>query len=219
MVLAGDLPHTWRRALVDVTQQARPATALGALEHTLGARAHGEDPQQGVQGVPDGPRLGIGAEVAVARFLLPACDHGPRDVLGHRDRQVRIGLVVPVGDVEPGRELFDPRVLELQGLELRAHHGPLHRRGRGDHGAGLGRELVQGREVGREPVAQVLGLAHVDHTAVFVPEPVDPRIGGDVLSGRSVARRVSHARRPSARTGTRCTRPCAVARIVPRSWS
>jgi hypothetical protein len=56
--------HTGRRALADVAEQAWPADLAGALEHPGRAGPHGENPQQCVDGLPDGPGVGVRAEVA-----------------------------------------------------------------------------------------------------------------------------------------------------------
>src|SRR5699024_2404311 len=42
-------------ALVDIAQQTRPSTGGSAPEHTSGAAAHREHPEQLVEGLPDSP--------------------------------------------------------------------------------------------------------------------------------------------------------------------
>ena len=138
VVHLADPTHARCGALVDVAHQTGSAGELGAAEHSGGAGAHGEDPQHQVHGLAD--RLGWveGTEVLHALALVPAHHHHPGVRLVHGHGQVRVGLVVPVHDVEPRRILLDPGVLQLQRLQLRTHHGPLHGRGGVDHGAGLG---------------------------------------------------------------------------------
>ena len=133
-----------RRALADVTEQARPADRLGPPEDTGAARAHREDPQQGVDGVANGPRMAVRAEVAHSLALRPAHDHDPWELLRHRDRKPGVGLVVAVLDVEARVELLDPGVLELERLDLGVDDRPVDPRRREDH---LLRAGVQARDV------------------------------------------------------------------------
>ncbi len=184
--------HTRRRALVDVAEQAGPADLPVPLEHPRAAGAGREDAQQHVEGLADRPRVGVRAEVPHALAPRPAVDVQPRELLVHRDGQHRVGLVVAVADVEPRVELLDPVVLELEGLDLGAHHGPLDAGGRGDHLPGA---RVQAGEVGEvrvEPLAQALGLADVDDPAVRVGEAVHPRGLRDGPRGRAVRGGIGH---------------------------
>src|SRR5262249_7657457 len=98
-------------------------------------------------------------------------------------------------DVEPGVELLDPGVFELQGLDLGADHGPL------DAGRGLQHHLgarVQAGEIGEiliQPLAQRLRLPDVDHPAALVADPVDPRGFGNLARRRPEGKgsvRISH---------------------------
>src|SRR6185312_3356802 len=112
----------------------------------------------------------------------------PRVLLPHRDGQERVGLVVPVADVEPRVELLDPVVFQLQRLDLGGHHGPLDAAGAGDHLRGARVQARQVREVGVQPLAQALGLADVDDPAARVAElvyagRVRNRAGGGAVDG------------------------------------
>ena len=135
VLLGGDPPDAGGRALADVAEQAGAAGARGVLEHAGGAGADGEDPQQQVDGLADRPRVPVRTEVAHALGFLAAHDLHARELLVQRDREVRVALVVAVLDVEPGVELLDPGVLQLERLDLGGHHRPLHGGGRGDHRA------------------------------------------------------------------------------------
>src|SRR5690606_2772313 len=108
-----------------------------------------------------------------------------------------VALVVAVLDVEPGVVLLDPGVLQLERLDLRGHHRPLHGRGRGDYGAGARVETGQVLEVVRQALAQALRLPDVDHPAVLVTEPVDPRRVGDLARFGAVAGGVGHVSHPT----------------------
>ena len=136
--------------------------------------------------------MGVGAEVADALLLRAAPDHDPRELLGQRDRQPRVGLVVAVLHVEARVELLDPGVLQLQRLDLGADDGPLDRGRGGHHRRGARVQVGEVLEVRRQPGAQVLGLADVDDPAAGVAEPVDARRGRD---------------RPRRRDGTSTGRP------------
>ena len=167
-----DAAHARRRALADVAEQARPADLAGPLEHPRRAGADREHPQQRVHGLPDRPRVRVRPEVAGAAPFGPPGHHHPRELLVQRDGQVGVALVVPVPDVEPGAELLDPGVLQLQGLHLGADHGPVHARRGGQHRLGTRVQAGEVGEVGVQPGPQVLGLAHVDDPAMLVTEPV-----------------------------------------------
>ena len=91
-------------------------------------------------------------EVAGALALGAAHDLGPRELLAERHREVGVGLVVAVADVEPRVELLDPAVLELEGLDLGRDDGPLDARAGAHHRRGA---VVQRRdvlEVGGQPL-------------------------------------------------------------------
>ncbi len=197
VLLGGDPSDTGGRALADVSQEAGPARALGVLEDTGGARAHGEDPEHQVDRLADGPGVAVRAEVADALLLGAAHDLDTRELLVQRDREVGVALVVAVLDVEPGVELLDPGVLQLQRLDLGGDDGPLDGGGRGDHGAGPRVQAGEVLEVVGQALAQVLRLPDVDHPAVLVAEFVDPRGVGDLSRLGAVAGGVCHVSHPT----------------------
>ena len=160
------------RALADIAEQAGPADLPGPLEHPGRAGPYREHPQQGVHGVPDGPRVRVGPEVPRALALRAAHHHDPGVLLAHGDRKIGVALVVPVLDVVPGIELLDPGVLELECLHLGADDGPVHPGRRGQHRLGPRVQAGEVREVGVQPLPQGLGLAHVDDPAARITEPV-----------------------------------------------
>ena len=107
----------------------------------------------------------VRAEVPGAAPLGAAHHHHPGVLLVERDREVGVALVVPVADVEPRVELLDPGVLQLERLDLGAHHGPVHPGGRPQHGLGPRVQAGEVGEVGVQPGPQVLRLADVDDPA------------------------------------------------------
>ncbi len=192
-VLGGvDPADARRRAPVDVAEQAGTADPSSLFEHPRAARTRRKDAQEQVEGLPDGPRVGVGTEVADAVALGTAHHLQARKLLVQRDGEARVALVVPVSDVEAGIELLDPRVLELKCFDLGRYDGPVHRtRGR-HHVLGARVQVVDIGEVVRQPGAKVLRLAHVDHAAVLVEEPVHTRGLRNRSRRGTVGRRISH---------------------------
>ncbi len=197
VLLRGDAADARRGALADVAEQAGAVELVLALEHPGAARPDGEHPQQLVDGLADRPGVRVRPEVAHALALRAPHDHHPRELLVQGDGEVRVGLVVAVADVEPGVELLDPGVLQLEGLDLGGDDRPV------DPGGGLHHRLrarVQRGEVGEvgvEARAQVLRLAHVDDPAVLVAEAVHPGGLRDRARCGSVGRRICHAQKTS----------------------
>ena len=126
VLVRGHPADAGRGALVDVAEQAGAPDLAVAAEHPGAAGAGGEHPQQEVERLADGPGVGVGAEVADALAAGAAVDVQPGELLADRHREHGVGLVVAVADVEPRVELLDPVVLELERLDLGAHHRPLH---------------------------------------------------------------------------------------------
>ena len=116
-----------------------------------------------MQGGAHGRGRGVGAEVAVAVAQPPPGDHHPRPFLagGHLDE--RRVLVVAEDDVVARPLLLDERGLEDERLFLGGGEDGLHpvHAAEHDRGFGVGRAAVVG--VLGEPLAQVAGLAHVEH--------------------------------------------------------
>ncbi len=195
--LGGDPSDARGGALADVAEETGPAGPFGVLEDARGAGAHGEDTEHQVHGLADRPGVAVRTEVAHALLLGAAHDLDARELLVERDRQIGVALVVAVLDVEPGVELLDPGVLQLERLDLGGDHGPLHGGSRGDHRAGAGVQTGQVLEVVGQTLAQVLGLPDVDHPAVLVAELVDPRGVGDLSRLGAVAGGVCHVSHPT----------------------
>ena len=214
VLLERDAGHARGRALADVTEQARTARLLGALVGSVRAAAHREGLEHDVDRLANRPRSRVRAEVPRVRDAAVAGDEHPRHGITQRDGQVGVALVVLVLHVEGRVELLDPGVLELQRLEVVAHDCPLHRGGGLHHLAGAVMQGAQGGEVVAEAGAEVLGLAHVQHSGRGIPEPVDARLGRDLTRLRAPADRLRHAlplarrERPPASQGGRCRCGC-----------
>ncbi|CAM5574116.1 hypothetical protein SMICM304S_11676 [Streptomyces microflavus] len=195
--LGGDPADAGGRALVDVAQQARAAGAGGVLEDPGGAGADGEDAEHQVDRLADRPGVPVRTEVAHALLLGAAHHLDAGELLVQRDGEVGIALVVPVLDVEPGVELLDPGVLQLERLDLGGDDRPLDGCGGRDHRARTRVEIGQVLEVVGHALAEVLGLPDVDHPAVLVAELVDPRGVGDLPRAGAVAGGVCHVSHPT----------------------
>src|SRR5262249_13712611 len=109
-----------------------------------------------------------------------------------RHGEYRVGLVVPVADVEPGVELLDPVVLQLERLDLGGHHGPLDGGRGGHHLSGARVQPGEGGEVRGQAAAQALGLAEVDPPPVRVAELVHAGCLGNGAWRWTIGRRVGH---------------------------
>ena len=97
------LRHARPGAAADVVVEARPPGARALVEEVVRARADREDAGERVERVPDRPRVPVRAEVPDLLALGPPEHLGSRPRLPDREREVRVGLVVAVADVEPGR--------------------------------------------------------------------------------------------------------------------
>ncbi|SIL08064.1 Uncharacterised protein [Mycobacteroides abscessus subsp. abscessus] len=183
------------RTLLDIPEQAGSINLLVALEYSVRAGARREHPGQQVERFPDGPRMRVGPEVAHALATWAAIDEQPRIFFIEGDREHRIRLVVAIADVETRIEFLDPVVFELQGLDLGAHHRPLHAAGSGDHLPGARMQTRDVGEIGGESAAQALGLADVDDPAMRIAESVDTRLDGDRAGSRSIGRGIGHMSR------------------------
>ncbi len=162
--------HARPGASADVVVEARPARPRALVEEVVGAGSDREDPRHRIQRVPDRPGVPVRPEVADLLPLGAPQDLRARPLLPHRERQVGIGLVVAVPDVEPGQVLLDQVELEHQRVDLAGRDDPLDARSRVDHGLGPGME--GSRPVVGEALPQGAGLADVDDPPVLVPEEV-----------------------------------------------
>jgi hypothetical protein len=103
-----------------------------------------------------------------------------REVLVHRDRDERIGLVVAQSDVEARAVLLDEVLLGQQRLGLGGDEHELDRLDRVDHLVGAARDRIA--EVAGDALLDRLGLADVDDLALVVAEQVDARAVGQRLA-------------------------------------
>src|SRR3954452_8164434 len=160
-----------RAAPLDVVveaRRARPPPGLDAL-----ARPELEDLLEQVQRPTHALGVRVRAEVQPVAAMALAREVHPREVLVRRDRDERIGLVVPQPDVETRPVLLDEVLLREQRLGLGRDEDELDRLDRVDHLERAAGHRV--REVARDPLLDRLRLADVDHLAARIAKQVDPR--------------------------------------------
>ena len=192
VLLGTDPANAGSRAFVDIAQQTGAFDLTVPLEDSGRTGTGGKDPGQQVEGFADGPGVGVRTEVAHAFAARTAVDGEPGEFLIECHRQHRVGLVIAVTHVEPGIELLDPVVLELQRLDFGGDHRPLDLGRGGDHLPGPGVQAGDIGEIRRQATPQTLGLAHVDDPAVHIGEPVDTRFDGNGSGRRAIRRGIGH---------------------------
>ena len=90
MLLGANLAHARRRTLIDIAEQAGPATILRSVKHTIRAGTHREHAQQRIQGFTNRPSLRIRAKIAHTLTSLTASDHRARVHVIDRNCQVGV---------------------------------------------------------------------------------------------------------------------------------
>ena len=125
-----------------------------------------------------GPPAAIGAEVPGPVLRHLGGQREPGVVLVDAQPDIGVALGVLEQDVVPRHMPLDEGALQHQGLELRLDHDDVEVVDLGHHGPGL--HVVPGLvlEVLAHPVAQGLGLAHIDHLALGVLHDIHPRLQG-----------------------------------------
>ncbi len=141
--------------------------------------AQGKNPVNLLQGLPDGGRGGKGAEIegAVALHLAHHLQGGK--LLAGVEAEGDVGLVVPQVDVVAGAVLFDQGVFEDERFLLGVGDDRLDLANPVHQEADVGTAVPAGDEVGAQPLAQVLGLAHVEDGLPLPFHQVDPGGGGE----------------------------------------
>jgi len=178
IVVLGDRLDARTLAALDVVQQAGPLEGAFAILDIDRAGTEREEPPNEVHRFVDAGRGGVRPEVAA-----PVVDQLPgpldaREVVGQRDLDVRVALVVLQANVEARLEPLDEVVLEKQRL---ADAVDLRDLDVGDpvDDAPDPVALAHGRllllPIAPHPVAQALRLADVQDVTAGVLEQVDTR--------------------------------------------
>ena len=173
-------------AALDVVEEAGPLEGALALPDVDGAGPEREEPPDQVHRLVDGAGRRVRPEVAAAVVDELAGPLDTREVVGQRDLDVRVALVVLEADVEARLEALDEVDLEEQRLADRVGHRVLDVRDPVDDGpdpVALGRAALL-LPVAADAVAQALGLADVEDVAAAVLHEVDAGAVGQVLEGR-----------------------------------
>jgi len=165
-----DPGHAGRDAPLDLVLEARarPSSVQGLL-----AGADAEQLPDEAGGLPAQAGRDVRAAVHVAVLRGPAHHVEPRVLLGERQLEIGVVLVVAQADVVHGLVALDQVVLERQGLHLGVGHDEVEVGDLLDHPALVELGRTGGLEVGPHAVADHPGLADVDHPSARVPEQVD----------------------------------------------
>ena len=168
--------HTGGGAPVQLVLQAGPAAPAIDLDVAV---ADLEEPVDQFRRAVGGGGREERAEIEGAVLLHLAGDEHLREGVLPGQLHVRVALVVPQQDVVRRPVLLDEVVLQDQGLQLRGADHELQVPDPRHQPPGLGVQLL-GVEVALHPVAQHLGLAHVEQRARLVPVQVHPGLGGQI---------------------------------------
>ena len=122
--------HGASERLMKYCRQGDPLDLPGLLPLAL---AVGEDAADELERVAHLAGARVGAEVEVAGHVAAAHEAHPRPLVGDRDLDVRVALVVAQTQVVRRPGLLDEVVLEEQGLGLAGGHHPLDVARPGDH--------------------------------------------------------------------------------------
>ena len=134
-----------------------------------------EEPLQELHTLVHRARRRIGAEVARAVFRDAPRDHEARILVGQRDLEVRIALVILEADIVARAVLLDEVALQDQRLDLRMCEDRLEVGNLRDHGTHLRRLMLAALEVLPHAVLEDDGLADVDDAPLCVLHDVNAR--------------------------------------------
>ena len=166
-----DLARAGCRAAFDLVQQAWPRAAF---EESVRARADQERALQRRDGAVDRPDRGERAVVAALAGARPAVLEDLRRPVVRGDQDIGKRLVVAQQHVEARAQPLDQVRLEQQRLGLGGSRDEFDRRRSRDH-AGDARGVPGQALIGQDALADVLGLADVEHAAACVDHAVDAR--------------------------------------------
>ncbi len=163
-------------ALVEQTRDRVRATDPAGAQAKLAG--------QETDGVPQRPGARERPEVEPPVFFADPRQRQAGERFARVDADMQETLVVPEFDVVPWRVLLDQARLQQQRFGFAGHRENLVLRDAVDQSPELDvtMEPPRGMEIRRQPSAQGLGLAHINHLAAAIAEDVYPRSVGNVLS-------------------------------------
>ena len=165
-----DLARTRPRAAADLIEQTGPGAAL---EEAVGAGADQERALQRRDGAIDGAGIGERSEIAPGPRLRAAMLENLRRPMVARDQDIGKRLVVAQLHVEARPQLLDQVGLEQQRFGFRVGRDDLDINGGRDHAQDARRQRGVDAGVGRQPLADVLGLADIEHIVAGIEHAVD----------------------------------------------
>ena len=162
IVAERDFPGAWRRAALDLVQQAGPRS-IGVK--TVRAGAQEKRPLKGVQGAKYRAGARKRAEIVAGQAAGAAMLDEPRGWVCGANQDIGEALVVAQRDVVARLELLDEISLEEQRLGVRCGGDEHHRAGLRDHARDAAR-LALGRHIGGDALLDRARLADIEHLAL-----------------------------------------------------
>ncbi len=165
-----DLAGAGARAAADLIEQARPGAAF---EKTVGAGADQKRALQRRDGAIDGAGVGERPEIAPRPRLRAAMLEDLRRPVVAGDQDIGKRLVVAQLHVEARPQLLDQVGLEQQRFGLGRGGDDLDGDGGRDHAQDPRRQRCIDAGIGRQPLADILGLADVQHVVSGIEHAID----------------------------------------------
>ena len=188
-----DLARAGAGAALDLVEQAGPRAAF---EKRIRAGADQEGALERGDGAVDRAGRGEGSEILSGPRLRAAVLEDLRRPVIARDQDVGKRLVVAQLHVETRAQLLDQICLKQQRFGFGRGRHDLDRDGRRDHAQDARRLRRVGAGIGGEPLADVLGLADIEHVVGGIEHAVDAGRGRRQLAPRFRSR---HARSQAGR--------------------
>ena len=183
-----DASHAGRSAASDLVQQAGPRTVF---VHAVGAGTQAKDLLQELHAFAHGAGVRKRAEIAVARVEAATVKCQARECMP-RQRQVRIGFVVPEKYVVARAERLDQVVFEDQRFGLGARHRGFERMHLAQHQADARRQPGLLLKIRRDAFFEIARLADVERLPRRAQHAVD---AGQVRQVGDDFGRIEHAQR------------------------
>ena len=172
--LAGADPKTAAQSMVKAgpfSEDQPPAPAMAQREQGF----------EELQGFAHGVGGRVGTEIKRFVFLKAAHDLQPGEGLPGIDAQCGIVLIVAKNDIVAGPVLLDEACFQKEGFLFAGGDQILDVDGLSQKHAGLDIPRSRVAQVTADPLSQIFGLAHIEHSAIAVLEQINPRQVGHSL--------------------------------------